>query len=179
MLVSKAIVPQWTLVYVCLFQLDSQWEYVVWRRDLKPSVLWYFGGKGWGERWEGGSRGRGYMYTYVWLLCNIVLYSIRLYFHHQPHPQLVIVMLWLCVFILSGVISQLFSSSILGTYWPGEFISQFPIFLPFYIVHRVFKARILKPLRFPSPVDHILLELSTMTYPSWVAPHVWLIVSLS
>ena len=26
-------------------------------------------------------------------------------------------------------------------------------------------------LPFPSPVDHILLELSTMTCPSWVAPH--------
>ena len=30
--------------------------------------------------------------------------------------------LWLCLFILSGVISPLLSSSILGTYWPGEFI---------------------------------------------------------
>ena len=26
-------------------------------------------------------------------------------------------------------------------------------------------------LPFPSPVDHILSELSTMTRPSWVAPH--------
>ena len=26
-------------------------------------------------------------------------------------------------------------------------------------------------LPFPSPVDHILSDLSTMTYPSWVAPH--------
>ena len=26
-------------------------------------------------------------------------------------------------------------------------------------------------LPFPSPVDHILSELSTMTWPSWVAPH--------
>ena len=24
-------------------------------------------GVGWGERWEGGSKGRGYMYTYDWL----------------------------------------------------------------------------------------------------------------
>ena len=29
-------------------------------------------------------------------------------------------------------------------------------------------------LPFPSPVDHILSELSTMTHPSWVAPQAWL-----
>ena len=29
-------------------------------------------------------------------------------------------------------------------------------------------------LPFPSPVDHILSDLSTMTRPSWVAPHSWL-----
>ena len=28
-------------------------------------------------------------------------------------------------------------------------------------------------LPFPSPVDHILSDLSTMTHPSWVAPRVW------
>ena len=29
-------------------------------------------------------------------------------------------------------------------------------------------------LPFPSPVDHILSDLSTMTHPSWVAPMAWL-----
>ena len=29
-------------------------------------------------------------------------------------------------------------------------------------------------LPFPSPVDHFLSDLSTMTLPSWVAPRVWL-----
>ena len=29
-------------------------------------------------------------------------------------------------------------------------------------------------LSFPSPVDHILSDLSTMTCPSWVAPRAWL-----
>ena len=29
-------------------------------------------------------------------------------------------------------------------------------------------------LPFPSPVDHILSDLYTMTYPSWVAPQAWL-----
>ena len=35
-------------------------------------------------------------------------------------------------------------SSILGTYAPGEFILQRPIFLPFHTIHGVLKARILK-----------------------------------
>ena len=41
------------------------------------------------------------------------------------------------------------SGSILGTYWPGEFIFQCPIFLSFYTVHGVLKARILKRLAIP------------------------------
>ena len=49
----------------------------------------------------------------------------------------VLFLLWLCLFILSGVISPLIPSSILGTYRPGEFIFQCPILLPFHIVHGV------------------------------------------
>ena len=55
----------------------------------------------------------------------------------------VLFLLWLQPFILSGVISPLISSSILG-YQPGEFIFQCPIFLPFHTVYAVLKARILK-----------------------------------
>ena len=72
---------------------------------------------------------------------------------------------------LSGVISPLFSSGIWGTYWPGEFIFQCPIFLSFHTVYRVLKAGILKWFVIPSPVDHVLSELSTMTHLSWVALH--------
>ena len=57
--------------------------------------------------------------------------------------------LWLRPFILSGVISPLIFSSILGTYWPGEFIFQCPIFLPLHTVHGVLKARILKWFAIP------------------------------
>ena len=56
----------------------------------------------------------------------------------------VLFLLWLCLFILSGVISPLISSSILGTYRPGEFLFQCPIIFPFHTVHGVLKARILK-----------------------------------
>ena len=83
----------------------------------------------------------------------------------------VLFLLWLCLFILSGVISPLFSSSILGTYWPGEFIFQCPVFLPFHTIHGVLKARMLKWFASPSPVDHVLSGLSTVTRPSWVALH--------
>ena len=82
-------------------------------------------------------------------LCNIALYSIFLYFHHQSHPQLGVVLLWLHLFILPGVISPLISSSIVGTYRPGELIFQCPIFLPFHTVHGVLRARILKWLAIP------------------------------
>ena len=44
----------------------------------------------------------------------------------------VLFLYWLHPFILSGVISPLISRSILGTYGPGEFIFQCPIFLPFH-----------------------------------------------
>ena len=52
-------------------------------------------------------------------------------------------------FILSGVISPLISSSILGTYQPEEFIFQCAIFLPFHTVHGVLKVRILKWFAIP------------------------------
>ena len=58
-------------------------------------------------------------------------------------------LLWLCLFILSGVTSPLISNSILGTYRPGEFIFQCPIFLSFHIVCGVLKAGILKLFAIP------------------------------
>ena len=83
----------------------------------------------------------------------------------------VLFLLWLCLFILSGVISSLISSSILGNYRPGEFIFQCPNFLPFMLFMRFSRQEYGSGLPFPSPVDHLLSELSTMTHPSWVALH--------
>ena len=57
-----------------------------------------------------------------------------------------------------------------NTYQPGEFPFQYPIILPFHIVHGVLKGRILKWFAIPL-VDHVLSEFSSMTCPSWVAPH--------
>ena len=77
----------------------------------------------------------------------------------------VLFLLWLHLFILSGVISPLITSSILGTCWPGEFILQCPIFMGFS------RQEYWSGLPFCSPVDHMLSELYTMTRLSWVAPH--------
>ena len=61
----------------------------------------------------------------------------------------VLFLLWLLLFIISGVICSLVSHSMLGTYRPGEFIFQCPIFLPFHTVRGVLKARILKWFAIP------------------------------
>ena len=73
--------------------------------------------------------------------------------------------------ILSGVISPVISSSILGTYWPGEFLFQYPIILPFHTVHGVLKARILKWFSIPFSSGSHFVRLSTTTHSSWVALH--------
>ena len=62
----------------------------------------------------------------------LVFTSITSHIHNW-----VLFLLWLHLFILFGVISPLFFISILGTYWPGEFIFQCPIFLPFHTHHGV------------------------------------------
>ena len=85
----------------------------------------------------------------------------------------VLFLLWLDPFILSNVISPLIFSSILGTYQPGEFIFQHPIFLPFHTVHAVPKTRILKWLaisfssgpRFVRTLHH---DLSVLGGPTWL-----------
>ena len=69
-------------------------------------------------------------------LCNIALYSINFTSITSHIHNWVLFLLWLHLFILSGVIYSLFSSRILGNYRPGEFIFQCPIFLPFHITER-------------------------------------------
>ena len=80
--------------------------------------------------------------------------------------------LWPRLFIVSGIISPFFSSSILGTYQPGEFIFQYHIFLPFYAVHGVLKGRILKWLAFsfssgPRFVRILHYDPSILGGPKW------------
>ena len=58
-------------------------------------------------------------------------------------------------------------------YQPGEFIFHYLIFLPFHTVYGVGFSRLeyWSGLPFPSPVDHVLSEHSTMIRLSWVALH--------
>ena len=67
----------------------------------------------------------------------------------RPVDNWVLFLLWLHPFIVSRVISPLISSSILGTYCPGEFIFQCLLFLPFNTVHGVFNSRTLKWFAIP------------------------------
>ena len=52
-----------TWKHITLCKIDSQWEFAVWLRN-KTGAPYQPRGMGWGGRWEGGSKGRGYMYTY-------------------------------------------------------------------------------------------------------------------
>ena len=81
----------------------------------------------------------------------------------------VLFLLWHCLFILPGVISPLASCSILGTYWPGSSCFSVLSFCLFILFMGFSRQEYWSGFPFPSPVDHILSELSTMTHPSWVA----------
>ena len=50
--------------YITICKVDRQWEFAVWLRKLKQGSLYQPREGGWGGRWEGGSKQRGYMYTY-------------------------------------------------------------------------------------------------------------------
>ena len=78
------------------------------------------------------------------LTFQVSMQSITSYIHNW-----VLFLLWLHLFILSGVISPPISSSILDTYGPGEFLFQYPIILRFHTVHADLKARIQKWMALP------------------------------
>ena len=50
--------------YTATCKIDSQQEFAVWLRRLKQGLCINL--EGWD--WEGGSKGRGYMYTYGWFV---------------------------------------------------------------------------------------------------------------
>ena len=54
---------------------------------------------------------------------------------------------------------------------PGEFLFQYPIVLPFILFMGFSRQEYWSSLPFPSPVDPVLSELSTMTTLSLVALH--------
>ena len=102
-------------------------------------------------------------------LCNIALESIRLYFHHQSHLQLGI------VFAL--VPSLHFFLELFLHWYPVPYraltdlgISSFSVlYFHLFILFMGFSWQEYRSgLPFPSPVDHVLSELSTTIHPYWV-----------
>ena len=86
----------------------------------------------------------------------------------------VLFLLWVHLFILWGIISPLFSSSILGTFQPREFLFQCPIFCLFMLFMGFSRQEYWSGLPFHSPVDRILSDLSTMNCPSGWPHTAWL-----
>ena len=79
--------------------------------------------------------------------------------------------LWLCLFILSWVISPLISRSIRASTDPGSSSFSVISFCLFTLFMGLSRQEYWSGLPFPPPVDHVLSELSTMTCPFWVALH--------
>ena len=84
----------------------------------------------------------------------------------------VLFLLWLHLFILSRVISQLISTIILGTYRPGEFLFQYPIILPLHTVYGVLKVKNTEVvchslLQWRVPEKHLFLLY-------WLCQSIWL-----
>ena len=110
-------------------------------------------------------------------LCNIALYSIGPCFYNQLHPQLGIVFALVPSLHSFCSFSPLISCSVLGTYRPGVFIFQCPIFLPLHTVHEVLKARILKWFVIPfssgpHSVRSLHHDLCLLGGPTWHASDV-------
>ena len=108
-------------------------------------------------------------------LCNIVLYSIGVYFHHQTRPQLSVVsaLAQLLHFFLELLVIAFhsFPNSILDTFQPGELIPRVISFCLFILFIGFSQQEWLNGFPFPPPLDHILSKLFTMIHPSWVALH--------
>ena len=102
-------------------------------------------------------------------------YSIRSYFYHQSHPQLGIVF---CFGSIPSFFLELFLHWSPVAHWAptdlGSSSSSILSFCLFILFMGFSRQGYSSGLPFPSPVDHILSDLSTMTCPSgW--PHMaWL-----
>ena len=100
-------------------------------------------------------------------LSNIVLHSIRRYFHHQTHPQLSVIFslgqMLHSFWISNGPL--LFPSSILHSFQPGAGVSSSSVmyFCLFILLVGFLWQEYWSGFSFPPPVDYVLSELSTMT----------------
>ena len=104
------------------------------------------------------------------VLCS--LYSIRLYFHLQSNPQLGVVFrfgsassIFLELIVHSSPVEYRASTDLGNSSFS---VISFCLFILFMVFSR---QEYWSGLPSPSPVDHILSELSTISCPSWVALH--------
>ena len=108
---------------------------------------------------------------YCFLLCNIVLYNWTL----LPSPVTSTIGCCFCFGSISSFFLELFLHWSPVAYWvPTNLGSSYFSVLSFciFILFMVFsRQEYWRGLPFPSLVDHILSELSTMTRLSWVALH--------
>ena len=77
-------------------------------------------------------------------------------------------------FVSSSFLESFFpliSSSILGTYRPGEFIFQCHVFLPFPTAHGGSQGKKTEVFAIPFSSGPRFVRTSTMTHPSWVTLH--------
>ena len=70
--------------------------------------------------------------------------------------------------VIAPCSSPIFPSSILDIFWPGGLIFWHLTFLPFQLFMGFSRQEYWSELPFPSPLEHVLSELFTMTHLSWV-----------
>ena len=75
------------------------------------------------------------------------------------------------LFFPSGAISPFFSSSVLGTYWPGSSSFSVLSFCLFILFMGFSRQECCSGLPLPSPADQVLSELSTVIHLYWVIRH--------
>ena len=112
-------------------------------------------------------------------LCNIALYSIGPCFYHQSHPtNTQQTVYWFSFGYIPSFFMELFLHWSAGAYWAPTDLgsSSFSIlsFCHFILFMGFSRQEYWSGLPFPSPVDHVLSDLSTMTYPSWLDTRAWL-----
>ena len=104
-------------------------------------------------------------------LCNIALYSMTLFLS----PVTSTTGCCFCFGSISSFFLELFLHWSPVTYWAPTDLgsSSFSVlsFCLFILFMGLSRQEYWSGLPFPSPVDHILSDLSTMTCLSWVAPH--------
>ena len=95
-------------------------------QETQTGTLYQPRGVGWGGRWDGGSKGRGYMYTYGWFMLKKWGTC-----HHQ--------MTWINETIRRWILSKIITkTNVHITYWAPatvQLASYLPIYLPTCIYH--------------------------------------------